>query len=82
MTSQGMIKEQELIKSELRSELTRKASYTAVNPLLTTNRLRSGTEDRIEAKFLSDLLRVIGADKEKTSYETILKKLKKQHRFT
>ena len=57
-----MMKEQELIKSELRNELTRKASYSTMNPI-SSERLRIVTDERIETRFLSELLKMIGADK-------------------
>ena len=81
MTSQGMIKEQELIKSELRSELTRKASYTAVNPI-GSNQLLNTSDGKAETKFLNDLINLIGIGKEKVNYESVLRRLKKQQRFT
>ena len=70
-----------MIKSELRSELTRKASYSTVNPIA-SHRLRTNSEDKIEARFVADLLRLIGVEKDKANFDSILRRLKKQQRFT
>ena len=42
---------------------------------------RFGQDERIETHFLTDLLKVIGADQERPNFEFILKRLKKQQRF-
>ena len=50
-------------------------------PAISSDKTRIVADERTETKFLTDLLKLIGADKSQTSFEYLLKKLKKQQRF-
>lgn len=63
---------------QLRFELDQKSTLAAmVGPPMSSDRMRIVSDERIETKFLTELLRVIGADQSQSDFENLLKKLKK-----
>ena len=69
---QEQLQKKELDEIELRNELTRQQS------LADSERVHKQFDERIETRFLTDLLKTIGADQEQANFEHLLRKLKKQ----
>lgn len=51
---------------------------TRQQSLANSERLFFFDDERIETRFLTDLLKTIGADQEQANFEKLIKKLKKQ----